>query len=144
MCPQHTHTHTSSCCKFTFSIEIIAGRVAGVVAHFHCVHTQILLRGVCEGQDWPDGHEEIWGKADTCMWRVLSASSLVSLPFRQGTVMCYQRSTCLYRLYSSKPTKDIMKPFFLNSVVGLKFTQNPKEKYSLTAQCYFLKLVQMI
>lgn len=44
--------------QFTFSSEVVAGRQVWVVAHLHRVETQILLRGVCEGEERPDGQIE--------------------------------------------------------------------------------------
>lgn len=37
--------------QFTFGGEVVAGRQVWLIALFHCVEAQILLRGVCEGED---------------------------------------------------------------------------------------------
>lgn len=51
--------------RLTFSGEVVAGRLVRVVAHLHCVETQILLRGVCEGEHRPEG-DNTDGSAPSC------------------------------------------------------------------------------
>ncbi|TNN67663.1 hypothetical protein EYF80_022127 [Liparis tanakae] len=62
--PDETSSSTL-CSRLTFGGEVVAGRLARVVAHLHRVETQILLRGLREGEHRPEG-DTTDGSAPSC------------------------------------------------------------------------------